>query len=80
MTRARAPRARRTNQPLAVEDLPQVLDANEVASLLRTSRAAVYAMVERQQIPGVIRIGRRVRFRRDTLLTWLGGLEEPGPT
>ena len=34
--------------------------ANEVAELLRTSRPAVYAMVERGQIPGVVRIGRRV--------------------
>ena len=80
MARARAPRARRPNQPLAADELPQILDANEVASLLRTTRAAVYAMVERHQIPGVMRIGRRVRFRRDTLLVWLGGLEEPGPS
>jgi len=63
-----------------VGELPPILDADDVASLLRTTRGAVYAMVERRQIPGVMRIGRRVRFRRDTLLTWLGGLEEPDPT
>ncbi len=73
-------RTRSTPPPIAAGELPPILDADDVASLLRTTRGAVYAMVERRQIPGVMRIGRRVRFRRDTLLTWLGGLEEPNPS
>jgi hypothetical protein len=28
-------------------------------------------MVERQQLPGVVRIGRRVLVREDVLLDWL---------
>jgi predicted DNA-binding transcriptional regulator AlpA len=32
---------------------------------------AIYAMVERQQLPGIIRISRRVLFRSDDLLDWL---------
>ncbi|MGH7436959.1 MAG: helix-turn-helix domain-containing protein, partial [Polyangiaceae bacterium] len=44
---------------------------SEVAALLRTSRKAVYAMAERAQLPGVIRIGRRLLVRRDDLLSWL---------
>jgi hypothetical protein len=28
-------------------------------------------MVERQQLPGVVRIGRRVLVRQDALLDWL---------
>jgi excisionase family DNA binding protein len=43
----------------------------DVARLLRTSPKAVYAMVERLQLPGVIRIGRRVLFARPDLVRWL---------
>ena len=51
--------------------LPELLTANEVALVLRTSRKAVYAMAERAQLPGVTRIGRRLLVRRDDLLSWL---------
>ena len=50
---------------------PLLLTVDEAAALLRTTRKAVYAMVERSQIPGVIRIGRRVLFRAADLLHWL---------
>jgi excisionase family DNA binding protein len=50
---------------------PPLLTASEVAAVLRTSRKAVYAMVERAQLPGVTRIGRRLLVRRDELLSWL---------
>jgi len=43
----------------------------EVADLLRTTRKAIYSMVERSQLPGVVRIGRRVLVREDALLDWL---------
>ena len=46
-------------------------DATEVAELLRTSRKAIYTMIERAQLPGVVRIGRRVLVREDALLDWL---------
>ena len=51
--------------------LPLLLTVDEAASLLRTSRRAIYAMVERRQLPGVTRIGRRVLFRSADLLHWL---------
>ncbi len=51
--------------------LPYLLCADEVATLLRISRKAVYCMVDRGELPGVTRIGRRVRFHRDSLLDWL---------
>jgi excisionase family DNA binding protein len=50
---------------------PVLLTPNEVAELLRTSRKAIYSMVERGQLPGVIRIGRRVLLREEALLDWL---------
>ena len=52
-------------------DLPTLLTVDETASLLRTSRKAVYAMAERAQLPGVTRIGRRVLVRSRELLHWL---------
>jgi excisionase family DNA binding protein len=48
-----------------------LLTAGEVADLLRTTRKAVYSMVERGQLPGVCRIGRRVLVKRAALLDWL---------
>ena len=52
-------------------ELPIFLVVDEVASLLRTSRKAVYTMIERDQLPGVTRMRRRVLVRRDLLLHWL---------
>ena len=50
---------------------PVLLTPAEVAELLRTSRKAIYTMIERAQLPGVTRIGRRVLVRQDALLDWL---------
>jgi excisionase family DNA binding protein len=49
-----------------------LLTPEEVGALLRTSRKAVYTMAERGALPGVVRIGRRLLFRRDELIHWLG--------
>jgi excisionase family DNA binding protein len=43
---------------------PIQLTVDEAAALLRTSHRAIYIMVERRQLPGITRIGRRVLFRR----------------
>ena len=51
--------------------LPHLLTTAEVADLLRTSQNATYAMIARGQLPGVIRIGRRVLVSADELLDWL---------
>lgn len=51
--------------------LPSLMTVSEVAQLLRTSKDAIYAMVERGQLPGVVRIGRRVLVREPDLVEWL---------
>ena len=57
--------------------IPVLLTTEEAASLLRTTRKAIYAMVERGQIPGITRIGRRVLIRRTDLLDWLDQKRTP---
>ena len=52
-------------------DFPALLTCDEVAQLLRTSKKAIWALAERKQLPGVVRIGRRLLFRQDALLDWL---------
>ena len=51
--------------------MPMLLTIDETADLLRTTRRAVYAMVERRQLPGVVRVRRRVLVRSQELLDWL---------
>lgn len=51
--------------------LPILLTVDEAADLLRTTRRAIYAMIARHQLPGVVRIRRRVLVRSADLLDWL---------
>jgi excisionase family DNA binding protein len=59
--------------------LPVLLTVDEAADLLRTTRRAIYAMIERRQLPGVIRVRRRVLMRADDLLDWLDQKRAPSP-
>ncbi len=53
------------------EDNNTFLTVAECAQLLRTSQKAVYTLVERGQLGGVVRLGRRLLFNRDKLLARL---------
>jgi excisionase family DNA binding protein len=44
------------------------MTVSETAELLRTTPKAVYCMIERAQLAGVVRLGRRVLVQRDVLL------------
>lgn len=59
--------------------LPMLLTADDAADLLRTTRRAIYAMVERGQLPGVVRVRRRVLLKSDALLHWLDQKSAPSP-
>ena len=50
---------------------PEILTAAEVAELLRVNRKTLYEAVQRDQIPGVVRVGRILRFHRDAVLAWI---------
>ena len=63
-----------TSKPkAAVPELPEFLKATEVAALLRVNRNTVYEAVQRDEIPGVVRVGRVLRFRRDAIISWIDG-------
>ena len=68
---ARATAAAANGHGTIPEPVP-FMTPEDVARVLRTSRAAVYKMQERGQLPGVRRIGRRLLFDRATLLDWMG--------
>jgi excisionase family DNA binding protein len=58
---------------------PVLLTVDEAAELLRTTRRDIYVIVDRRQLPGVTRIGRRLLFRADDLLDWLDQKRAPLP-
>ena len=53
------------------QHLPTLLTPAEVGTLLRTSRKAVYCLIERGQLPGVVRLGRRVLIREAAMVEFL---------
>lgn len=59
--------------------LPLLLTVSETGELLRTSRKAIYSMVERGQLPGIVRVGRRVLIRSRDLLDFLDHNRVPSP-
>ena len=70
---------RRDPDAAAARELPMLLTVDEAADLLRTTRRAIYVMIERRQLPGVVRIRRRVLVRADDLLQWLDQKRAPSP-
>ena len=59
--------------------LPLLLTIPETATILRKTPKATYAMVDRGQLPGVTRIGKRALVRSADLLEWLDERRAPSP-
>jgi predicted DNA-binding transcriptional regulator AlpA len=53
--------------------LDRLLEAEQVSALLKVPASWVYANAD--QIPGMLRLGRYVRFRPSTITQFLGGSE-----
>jgi excisionase family DNA binding protein len=48
----------------------ELMTPTELAEYLRISKASVYRLVRQRQIP-VSKVGRQLRFRKDTVDMWL---------
>ena len=48
----------------------ELMTVTELAEYLRISKASVYRLVRQRQIP-VSKVGRQLRFRKDTVDVWL---------
>ena len=55
------------------EILPAMITVDEVAVLLRVHRNTIYELFRRREIPGGRRVGRNIRFSRDTVVQWISG-------
>lgn len=55
----------------AAESVPEVMDLPEAARFLRVSPGTLRGLMRGADLP-CVRIGRLVRFRKQSLLTWLG--------
>ena len=73
-------RLKRSSRSPGACGLPELLTAEEVAAWLGKSVRAVYAMVERGQLPGVIHVGRRLLFEKQVLVRWLDERRALSPT
>lgn len=56
---------------LAEQPLMRIED---VAARLAVTKAAAYAMIEKGQVPGTVRLSRRVRVVREIFDAWLASL------
>jgi len=52
------------------DDLPDILDATQIASALRISRSGAYNLLSSEEFP-TLHIGRRKLVMKNDLITWL---------
>jgi excisionase family DNA binding protein len=57
---------------------PGVYKVEELASILRLGRRAMYEAIQRGEIPGVFRLGRSIRISRHAIDEWLHGTGHNG--
>ena len=61
------------------KDIRSLLTVAEVCRILNISKGGLYQMVQRLELPGVLKIGRRLRFRADAIEKWLAECEVKPP-
>lgn len=54
-----------------------VMEADEMAEILRMDVKGMYAAAKKRELPGVKRIGRLLRFSRKAFFEWLNRVESP---
>jgi len=52
------------------DDLPDIIDATQIASALRISRSGAYNLLSSEEFP-TLHIGRRKLVMKNDLITWL---------
>jgi excisionase family DNA binding protein len=57
--------------PNGTTNEPRTMTVDELAALLRVDRKSAYAAIQRDEIPGVIRVGRAIRISREAVVHWL---------
>lgn len=65
------PRHRPRPETSTTIQLPRLLTVSETAEILRTTPKAVYCLIERGELPGVIRLSRRILVDGSKLVDWL---------
>ncbi|MBQ6927047.1 MAG: helix-turn-helix domain-containing protein [Oscillospiraceae bacterium] len=63
-----------TNAYSSFNDLPLVLNAQQLAGVLNISRANAYKLLHREDFP-TLHIGKRMLVSRDKLVKWMDGQE-----
>ena len=53
------------------DPLPVFLKPDEAADLLRTTRKAIYVMIERKRLPGARKFGKRILIRSAELVEFI---------
>ena len=61
---------KKVRRATTLDELPDFCSLEELAGLFQVSRATVYRMAEREQIP-CLRIGRRIIVSREHLRRWV---------
>jgi excisionase family DNA binding protein len=55
---------------------PEWMTVKEVADMLRFDPQTVWRKIQREELPGVVRFGRQIRIRRDSLLVLFEDLDK----
>lgn len=61
------------------EQMPMMLNAEQVAMVLGVSRAGAYQLFHREDFPS-IRIGKRMMVQREAFFSWLEAQQNGSPT